>query len=223
MTNAYGIPGLTDFGIASRISDTDSIGLSIPWAAPELIARTAPPSIESDVYALAATLWQALTGRVPHAREGDNSPTAMMLRIRTQAAEPTGRPDVPAALDQILLAGLNPDATNRPFQRARVDHLPPARRARPRPHAHRRPAGLRGVGSPAGARPGPGRPRRHDPDAPGEEVPRGVAAETDRCRLGRESQPGGTARRQRRASPSAGALPSARASPSAGALPSEQG
>lgn len=114
LTNAYGIPGLTDFGIAGRISDTDSIGLSIPWAAPELIARTAPPSIESDVYALAATLWQALTGRFPHAREGDNSPTAMMLRIRTQAAEPTGRPDVPAALDQILLAGLNPDATNRP-------------------------------------------------------------------------------------------------------------
>lgn len=117
LTSAYGRPGLTDFGIAGQMSDKDDedVGVSVPWSPPETLYATAPATVRSDVYSLAATLWQLLVGRSPfEIPGGDNSPFALMRRIRDVPPPPTGRADVPASLDRLLVAAMGKEATLRP-------------------------------------------------------------------------------------------------------------
>lgn len=117
LTNQYGTPGLTDFGIAAQIADVDDedTGVSIPWSPPEVLYATAPATARSDVYSLAATLWQLLVGRSPfEVPGGDNSSYALMKRIRDAAPPPTARPDVPASLERLLRSAMARDVSARP-------------------------------------------------------------------------------------------------------------
>lgn len=117
LTDAYGRPGLTDFGIAGQLAagDEDDVGVSVPWSPPETLYATAPASVRSDVYSLAATLWHLLVGRSPfEVPGGENTPFALMRRIRDVPAPSTGRADVPASLDRLLRAAMGKDAAVRP-------------------------------------------------------------------------------------------------------------
>jgi eukaryotic-like serine/threonine-protein kinase len=117
LTSAYGRPGLTDFGIAGRMADKDDddVGVSVPWSPPETLYATAPATVRSDVYSLAATLWHLLVGRSPfEIPGGDNAPFALMRRIRDVPPPSTGRADVPASLDRLLRAAMGKDAILRP-------------------------------------------------------------------------------------------------------------
>lgn len=62
----FGRPLLGDFGIASLMSEstTEVMGMSLPWAAPEVLCQQ-PASASADVYSLAATVYTALEGRAP--------------------------------------------------------------------------------------------------------------------------------------------------------------
>lgn len=107
LVSSYGAPGLTDFGIAGRGAaleeDTDEIGVSVPWAPPEVLFGQSNGSERADVYSLAATLWQLLVGRSPfEVPGGDNSAYALMPRIRDSVVPSTGRADVPASLTRLL-------------------------------------------------------------------------------------------------------------------------
>jgi hypothetical protein len=117
LTSAYGRPGLTDFGIAGRIAEKEDedVGVSVPWSPPEVLYATAPASIRSDVYSLGATLWHLLVGRSPFEMPGgDNSPFALMRRIRDVPPPFTGRPDVPASLDRLLRSAMSKEPAARP-------------------------------------------------------------------------------------------------------------
>lgn len=117
LTDQYGNPGLGDFGIAAEASaaDDDDLGVSVPWSPPELLYATGAPSVRSDVYSLAATIWHLLVGRSPfEVPGGDNSQYELMKRIRDTAPPATGRPDVPTAFDRLLRAGLAKDPAHRP-------------------------------------------------------------------------------------------------------------
>ena len=117
LSNKYGSPGLTDFGIAAQISNDPEAdtGVSVPWSPPEVLYATAPASVRSDVYSLAATLWHLLVGRSPfEIPGGDNSQFALMRRIRDSPPPSTGRPDVPASLDNLLRTAMSPNPTGRP-------------------------------------------------------------------------------------------------------------
>ncbi len=123
LVSAYGQPGLTDFGIAGRglrDSDvqpetTDGIGVSVPWAPPEVLYGQSSGDERSDVYSLAATLWQLLVGRSPfEVPGGDNSAYALMPRIRANPVPPTGRADVPPGLERLLAQAMAKDPTHRP-------------------------------------------------------------------------------------------------------------
>lgn len=118
LINQYGAPGLTDFGIAGQLADLDDdddTGVSVPWAAPEVLYATGPTSIQSDVYSLAATLWHLLVGRSPFEERGaDNSAFAIMRRVRDLPPPPTARPDVPDSLDRLLRQAMSKDVRNRP-------------------------------------------------------------------------------------------------------------
>lgn len=117
LTSQYGEPGLTDFGIATTKEESsgESEGMSIPWAAPEVLFSTSPADERSDVYALGATLWHLLVGRSPfEIPGGDNSSLAMMRRVREHAPPRTAREDVPQELERILSQAMAKDPSSRP-------------------------------------------------------------------------------------------------------------
>lgn len=123
LVSAYGAPGLTDFGIAGRgaregdapTEATDDVGVSVPWAPPEVLYGQSNGDERSDVYSLAATLWQLLVGRSPfEVPGGDNSAYALMPRIRSTPPPPTGRQDVPPGLERLLAQAMAKDPAHRP-------------------------------------------------------------------------------------------------------------
>lgn len=62
-----GLPVLADFGIsASTYGTSRAKGLSIPWAAPEVLTHRSGGSEASDIYSLGASLFGMLTGRSPY-------------------------------------------------------------------------------------------------------------------------------------------------------------
>lgn len=116
LTNAYGAPLLTDFGIATTTDDTQTLEttLSVPWAPPEAFHGAAAKDVRSDVYSLAATVYGLLARRAPfHRDDQPNDAISMGIRISTDPLEPTGRPDVPPALEQALATAMSKSVHDR--------------------------------------------------------------------------------------------------------------
>lgn len=105
LTNDYGWPALTDFGISvvgEAASSTES-GMSIPWAAPEFFADGVPRGPAADVYSLAATLYTVLAGRSPFELVGgSNTAFDLIARLTRDPVPSIGRQDVPAAVEHVL-------------------------------------------------------------------------------------------------------------------------
>lgn len=122
LTNDYGWPGLTDFGIAAATDalpgglagdgpdadgTTGSVGLSVPWSPPEMFLDEPQHDVRSDVFSLAATLWTTLAGRTPfEVPGGPNTAADLMSRIDRGQLQPLGRADVPASLVAVLQRGM---------------------------------------------------------------------------------------------------------------------
>lgn len=119
LVSAWGTTGLTDFGVASDLGAAEEpgedVGVSIPWAAPEMIYSDTRGSVQSDVYSLAATIWHLVVGRSPfEIPAGDNSRLELMNRVRSLPPPETGRADCPAALDNLLRQAMSKDPARRP-------------------------------------------------------------------------------------------------------------
>ena len=115
LTDSYGEPALTDFGIATTKGGDGPEGLSVPWSPPEILYGTAPGDQRSDVYSLGATLWHLLVGRSPFEQPGgDNSTFALMGRIKSEPPPRTQRADVPDSLERLLRQVLAKDPAARP-------------------------------------------------------------------------------------------------------------
>lgn len=108
-------PALADFGIAAVLGSSVAIdAYSVPWAAPESFGEGGVLRATSDVYSLAATIYTLLAGRAPfELTGGDNSPEAMIQRMRTTPAPPTGRADVAPDLEAELATALSPSPAAR--------------------------------------------------------------------------------------------------------------
>ncbi|WP_395243612.1 protein kinase [Agromyces sp. MMS24-K17] len=111
LTTAYGHPVLADFGIAATLADAGRggiVGLSIPWSAPEVLADEGAGSVQSEIWSLGATVYSLLAGRSPfEVPDGDNGSAALMSRIEKGRLPPTGRPDVPASLEETLARAMS--------------------------------------------------------------------------------------------------------------------
>jgi serine/threonine protein kinase len=115
LTDSYGEPVLTDFGIATTTGGDGPEGLSVPWSPPEILYGTLPGDQRADVYSLGATLWHLLVGRSPFEEPGgDNSTFALMGRVNTDQPPSTGRADVPDSLDRLLRRAMAKDPAGRP-------------------------------------------------------------------------------------------------------------
>jgi len=115
LTDSYGEPALTDFGIATTTGGDGPEGLSVPWSPPEILYGTGPGDQRADVYSLGATLWHLLAGRSPFEQPGgDNSALALMGRIKSDPPPRTQRADVPDSLERLLRQALAKDPAARP-------------------------------------------------------------------------------------------------------------
>lgn len=133
LTNDYGWPALTDFGIASEVAgpgglpivdgaggtDIDasvgaSVGMSVPWSPPEMFEDVPTPDVRSDIFSLAATIHTVLAGRTPfEVVGGPNGTLDLVARIERGELTPMTRDDVPPALSAVLAKGMSPRRENR--------------------------------------------------------------------------------------------------------------
>ena len=106
LMTAYGHPVLSDFGIASTLgsaSMADSIGMSIPWSAPEVLLDDSPGSVQSEVWSLGATLYTLLASHSPfEVLDGSNRADDLIGRIARARVPSIDRDDVPASLENVL-------------------------------------------------------------------------------------------------------------------------
>ena len=221
LLTSFGVPVLADFGIASslaRASHDEVFAMSVPWSAPEVVAEETTGTIASEVWGLGATVYSLLAGQSPFERLDRAQNTRDHLRRRILRATYTRipRPDVPDALQEVLVRRDEPDAGRPVSERPRLRRgaarraggaRPPARpRSRWRcrsgsPRMPRSTSGMPGCAAPrarasrarAPARPLP--PRR----------PRSAAATTPptgRCRTPRAAGAGGPSPAGSRSRPS---------------------
>lgn len=120
LANSPAEPKVADFGLAKRL-DTDSTAwtrdgavLGTPcYMAPEQAAgRVREVGPHSDVYALGAILYEALTGHPPHLSD---SWTQTLFRVQHDDPTPPARirPDIPLDLEVVCLKCLEKDPARR--------------------------------------------------------------------------------------------------------------
>lgn len=111
----YDQPQLADFGIA-RIADASHTSSGVTtgtfqYSAPELFDG-APPSRQTDVYALAATAYAMLSGGPPFKLGPEEALVSLIRRITSDAVAPPPE-DVPASIAATVMIGLAKDPTER--------------------------------------------------------------------------------------------------------------
>ncbi|WP_183086232.1 serine/threonine-protein kinase [Mycetocola tolaasinivorans] len=119
LTTAYGKPVVADFGISSTVAQSEgghTVGLSIPWSAPEIVSGHTTGTVRSEVWGYAATVYALLAGRSPFEIPGrDNSGNAIAKRLLSGSrVARIDRSDVPEALHRALARSLSKDPRSRP-------------------------------------------------------------------------------------------------------------
>ena len=110
---------LIDLGVArAEGSVTDGFKGTLGYAAPELL-KGAPATLATDMYGLGALLYSCITGRTPFVAP---DPAALTyLPLVSLPPPPTAFvPDLPSAINQLLLALLARDPARRPSSIERV-------------------------------------------------------------------------------------------------------
>ncbi|WP_437819967.1 serine/threonine-protein kinase [Sorangium sp. So ce1078] len=128
-----GISRVLDFGIAraavrSQVSRAGQLKGKLCYMAPEQL-RGAPLTRRADIYAASVVLWEVLTGRRLFMGECDAEIFGRILEGVVQP--PSAYGDVPKALDEVVLRGLDKDperrfATALEMAAALEEALPPA-------------------------------------------------------------------------------------------------
>ncbi|MET0933839.1 MAG: serine/threonine-protein kinase [Mycetocola sp.] len=111
LMTAYGNPVLSDFGIAGTVGESnpdETVGMSIPWSAPEVLHSETNGTVPSEVFSLAATIYSLLAGRAPFELPGQNNTSAdLIARASRGAPHPIARDDVPERLERVLARGMS--------------------------------------------------------------------------------------------------------------------
>lgn len=111
MGDDLGVAKVVDFGVA-RLGALRALEPSVRhiagtpgYMAPELLAGN-EPSIESDVYALGVTAFEALTGRMP--LEAPSVRELIVKHLHREIPLPSAlRPELPSGVDEVLMRALD--------------------------------------------------------------------------------------------------------------------
>jgi eukaryotic-like serine/threonine-protein kinase len=106
---------VSDFGSAlvarTRQNTQDSGVGSAPYMSPEQV-KEHPVTHQTDIYSLGVVMYKLLTGRMPF--EAPNNHSLIHLILNANALPPsTHRPEIPAAIDAIVLRALERDLQRR--------------------------------------------------------------------------------------------------------------
>jgi serine/threonine-protein kinase len=136
LVDADGVAALGDFGLSKGSSYTELtragqvIG-TVDYLAPELV-RGEKATAASDLYALGCVTYEVLTGRPPFA---DGS--ALRVGVAHLEDDPVAprvrRPELPAALSDLVLGALAKDPARRPRSAVAFAHMLDVARRVPRP------------------------------------------------------------------------------------------
>jgi serine/threonine-protein kinase len=136
LIDADGAPRLTDFGAATVTGATlDADGAAhlmgtVAYVAPEVL-QGVPPSAASDVYALATTLFEAMTGRLPFDGRSNAALAGQKLN-HTPSRLRDLSPAAPESLERLIAAALSPRPIERPASADFERSLDEYRRGPPR-------------------------------------------------------------------------------------------
>ena len=134
MIDAYGNPGLVDFGLAAMPQPGQDISVTMealtPAYAPKEVLYQRPPSEYGDVFSLAATLYALLDGKPP--RWPDEGTPSLPEIFELQRKPVERLPDVHPQLMDVLLGALADDAERAP-ERRRVPRPADRRSTSPTP------------------------------------------------------------------------------------------
>lgn len=127
LVSEFGQPALGDFGISTfseertRTGSEGGVGFTLAYAAPEIV-EGASPSVQSDLYSLAATLYTTLAGRRPffYLDATGEKPTAAEQARRILIEEPSSLVDdgVPPELDAVIRQAMAKEPAQRPASAA---------------------------------------------------------------------------------------------------------
>ncbi|MFJ2371136.1 serine/threonine-protein kinase [Microbacterium sp. NPDC087665] len=127
LISSLGTPVLADFGIAAAVldeGDPETIAMSVPWSAPEVLQERVSGSIPSEIWSFGATLYTLLAGRSPFERPDRASNTRDQLTQRIVKAKYTPIEGVPPVIDGILATAMERDPARRfPSMAAFADRL----------------------------------------------------------------------------------------------------
>ena len=123
LISEFGQPALGDFGISTfteertRTGGDAGAGFTLAYAAPEIV-EGASPSVQSDLYSLAATLYTSLAGRRPfyYPNANGTKPTAAEQARRILLEQPSALTEVgvPTELDQLVRGVMSKEPSERP-------------------------------------------------------------------------------------------------------------
>lgn len=115
LLSQYGVPKLSDFGIASvasGVTTTSAATMTISHSPPEMLQGTEITDA-ADVYALASTFHQLVTGQPPFFRAGDANVGALITRVLTEPAPSLVAHGLPAAVAEVITGSLVKDPVAR--------------------------------------------------------------------------------------------------------------
>lgn len=120
LISSFDEPKLGDFGISSiggSQTSSGTITASLEHAAPELLDGS-PASVQTDIYALASTVYTLISASPPFARGGDEPVQSLIARIVTKPVPDLRPRGVPGVICDILERALAKDPAERPTSAA---------------------------------------------------------------------------------------------------------
>lgn len=117
LLTSFGEPVISDFGVAglrAQAQNSEAVfGFTTLHAPPEML-EGGSLSPATDVYSLASSLYQMLSGRPPFFSSEGEAPAAVMLRILSKPAPPLRDVTLPVGLSALLESALAKDPKDRP-------------------------------------------------------------------------------------------------------------
>ena len=116
-----GLVKLSDFGLARsamdlRLTQTGRVAGSLPYMSPEQVRGSASLDERTDVYSMGVLLYELVTGNRPFDKE--SAYEMMVAHVQDEPAAPSSRrPELPKAIDEIILKALAKEPDQR-FQSA---------------------------------------------------------------------------------------------------------